>query len=164
MDVTRLFEENHHALCRYLLRFSGDADVAADAAQEAFVRLLERPPRGQNARAWLYTVATNVAREAARTRGRRWLLLLHAPDRAPHGDPPAGPDAMLERGERRQAVQQALMALSDKERMALLMREEGFLQREIADAVGTTTNSVGTLIARAVHKLADRIGPREEDL
>jgi DNA-directed RNA polymerase specialized sigma24 family protein len=35
------------------------------------------------------------------------------------------------------------------------MREEGFTHREIADAVGTTTGSVGTMFARALAKLED---------
>lgn len=164
MDATRLFQEHHHALCRYLLRFTGDADLASDAAQEAFVRLLEKPPREGSERAWLFRVATNVARESARARSRRWLLLVHSPARAPHGDPPAGPEAALESRERRDRVQRALLDLSSKERMALLMREEGFTQREIADAVGTTTKSVGTLIARSLEKLAPRLGLDREDL
>jgi RNA polymerase sigma factor (sigma-70 family) len=164
MDASRLFEEHHHALCRYLLRFTGDADLAADAAQEAFVRLLERSPRAESAPAWLFRVATNVARDTARMRSRRRRLLLGASGRVPHGDPAPAPDTALEENERREVIQQALMSLSAKERMALLMREEGFLQREIAEAVGTTTQSVGTLIARAMRKLADRIGPDREDL
>ena len=35
MDAARLFEENHDALCRYLLRFTGDPDAAADAGPAA---------------------------------------------------------------------------------------------------------------------------------
>jgi DNA-directed RNA polymerase specialized sigma24 family protein len=59
-------------------------------------------------------------------------------------------------------VQTALAALSAKERTVLLMREEGFAHREIAQAVGTTTGSVGTMIARALDKLAERL-PLDED-
>jgi DNA-directed RNA polymerase specialized sigma24 family protein len=39
------------------------------------------------------------------------------------------------------------------------MREEGFTHREIADAVGTTTKSVGTLIARALDRMAGALAP-----
>ena len=49
---------------------TGDSDVAADAAQEAFVRLMERPPR-EHPRAWLFRVATNLVAEGGRTRKRR---------------------------------------------------------------------------------------------
>jgi RNA polymerase sigma factor (sigma-70 family) len=164
MDAGALFEEHHAGLCRYLLRLTGDEDLAADAAQEAFVRLVERSPRAENPRAWLFTVATNLVREWSRTRTRRWLLLVGGAARAPHGDAPAGPDEGAEAGERRERVRGALLTLSEKERTALLMREEGFSQREIAEAVGTTTKSVGTLIARALEKLADRLGLDERDL
>jgi RNA polymerase sigma factor (sigma-70 family) len=154
MDAAQLFEENYDSLCRYLLRFTGDADAAADAAQEAFVKLLERAPRAESPRAWLFTVATNQAMQASRTRTRRWRLLVAGATRAPHGDAPPDPEAELQAQLDRQEVQKALLTLSEKERQALLMREEGFAQREIAEAVGTTTGSVGTLIARAMDKLA----------
>jgi RNA polymerase sigma factor (sigma-70 family) len=162
MDPTRLFQAHHDALCRYLFRFAGDADIAADAAQEAFVRMLEKPPRAGSERAWLFCVATNLVRELGRTRSRRRLLLASAPARAPRADPPADPSLAVEREERRERVRRALSDLSAKERMALLMREEGFSQREIAGAVGTTTKSVGTLIARALEKLALRLRLDEE--
>jgi DNA-directed RNA polymerase specialized sigma24 family protein len=43
------------------------------------------------------------------------------------------------------------------------MREEGFAHREIAEAVGTTTGSVGTLIARALDRLAQQLPLDAED-
>jgi RNA polymerase sigma-70 factor (ECF subfamily) len=153
-DVARLFEEHHQSLYRYLVRFAGDPDVAADAAQEAFVRLVERPPPGPVERAWLFKVATNVVMESARTRARRVRLLDASPERAPMADPPRDPHDLVEAGDRRRVVTEALASLGEKERTALLMREEGFSHREIADAVGTTTGSVGTLIARALNRLA----------
>lgn len=75
----------------------------------------------------------------------------------------SAPDAVdaLEREEARERVRRALAALSEKERLLLLMREEGFKHREIAAAVGTTTASVGTLIARALVKLAGHLGLRD---
>jgi DNA-directed RNA polymerase specialized sigma24 family protein len=54
--------------------------------------------------------------------------------------------------------------LGEKERTVLLMREEGFSHREIADAVGATTGSVGTMIARALDKLAAELPLDAEDL
>ncbi|HUQ84678.1 MAG TPA: sigma factor, partial [Gemmatimonadaceae bacterium] len=71
--LARLFQEHHGSLYRYLTRLSGDADVAADAAQEVFVRLIERPPSDGVERAWLYKVGTNLVLEGSRTRTRRAL-------------------------------------------------------------------------------------------
>lgn len=156
-DVTRIFDEHHPSLFRYLVRFCGDADVAADAAQEAFVRLIERRPTQGTERTWLFKVATNVVLEQARTATRRARLLDAGDPRAPMGDAPPDPFEQVAAAERRTAVNEALQLLSDKERTALLMREEGFAHREIAEAVGTTTASVGTLLARALERLARRI-------
>lgn len=163
MDVAALFAEHHSALFRYLARWTGDPDVAADAAQEAFVKLLERPPKPGETRAWLFRVGTNAARESGRTRSRRIRLLQEAPGRAPAGDAPLSPDAMLDARERQRVVQQALAGLPERDRTLLLMREEGFSHREIAEAVGTTTGSVGTMIARALDKLAAELRLDEED-
>jgi DNA-directed RNA polymerase specialized sigma24 family protein len=60
-------------------------------------------------------------------------------------------------------VREALLTLGEKERAILLMREEGFAHREIAVAVGTTTKSVGTMIARALEKLSRRLDLDAED-
>ena len=77
-----------------------------------------------------------------------------------------GPDAerMLELEERRRVVRTALDALSLRDRTLLLMREEGFSHREMAEAVGTTTKSVGSMIARALNKLARELSRPEVDL
>jgi RNA polymerase sigma factor (sigma-70 family) len=165
--VAQLFSAHHTPLVRYLTRLTGDPDRAADAAQETFVRLIERPPAGPVERAWLYTVATNLVRDGGRTQARRARLLHAVPDRAPLGDASAASDdahATVEREERRRAVSAALAALSEKERTALLMREEGFAHREIAEAVGTTTGSVGTLLVRALAKLAATLPLDQEAL
>lgn len=163
MDAAGLFAQHHPSLFRYLSRLTGDPEVAQDAAQEAFVRLMERPPAAGETRAWLFRVGTNAAWMALRTRGRRRRLLEAAPLRAPVGDAPPAPDALAETAEVRARVRAALDGLSEKERQILLMQQEGYRYREIAEAVGTTTQSVGTMIARALDKLAAELRLDEED-
>jgi len=163
MDAARLYAEHHPALYRYLVRLTGDADVAADAAHETFTRLLERPPRDEHPRAWLFTVATNVVRAWSNSRKRRSELLDANAERAAISDAPPAPDAVAEQNQTKRAVRAALDTLTEKDRTVLLMREEGFSHKEIAEAVGTTTGSVGTMIARALDKLADRLPLDAED-
>ena len=163
MNVTQLFLEHYDGLFRYLVRLTGDEDLAADAAQEAFVRRVERPPQDRNLRAWLYAVATNVVRDSARARARWLTLLMGSPDRAPMGDVGPLPDVAAEQAERQRAVRAALDRLNWKERTVLLMREEGFAHHEIADAVGTTTGSVGTMLARALRKLSAELSAKSEN-
>jgi len=153
-DVARLFDLHHASLYRYLVRLCGEPDLATDAAQEAFVRAVEHTGAREIERAWLFSVGTNVVLESRRTDARRTRLLAHGGARAPLADPPPDPHGALEAEEQRRIVRAALDTLSEKERIAVLMREEGFAHREIAAAIGTTTGSIGTLIARALSKLA----------
>ena len=157
MDVSSLYHTHHGPLVRYLIRLCGDPDLAEDAAQEAFVRLSERPPTDPgHVRAWIFTVATNVVRDARRTGRRRSDLLARDAASAPSGDPGADPADAAARAELRRRVRAALDELPERDRVVLLMREEGFKHREIGQAVGISTGSVGTVIARALRKLADR--------
>ena len=154
VDPEQLYTEHSAALYRYALRQCGDAELASDIVQETFMRLLRRPPRDVSPRAWLFQVATNLAREWGRTGARRDRLLRIVPLDALHSDAPPGPEADVLAREEHVAVHRALARLLERDRMILLMREEGFTHAEIAAAVGTTTKSVGTLIARALAKLA----------
>lgn len=164
MDVASLFEEHYDVLYRYLVRMTADSDIAADVAQESFIRLVERQPEEQQIRGWLFRVATNLVRDDSRVRRRRLQLLEEFPDRAPVADAPPNPEMMLELNERRKVVRAALDRLSLKDRTLLLMREEGFSHHEIARAVGTTTKSVGSMIARALKKLSTELSRSEIDL
>lgn len=157
-----VFAQHHERLLRYLARFIGDPDQAADIAQETFVRFLEHSPEQTFVAPWLFRVATNLALDAARMQTRRRRLIMRAPAALTHADPPPSPDCVVDRRAARAAVNVALDRLSPHERTALLMREEGFTHREIAEAVGTTTGSVGTLIARALRKAAARLRQAQE--
>ena len=154
LDIERLFGEHHEPLFRYLVRLTGDRDAAADATQEAFVRMIEQRPEDRSPRAWLYAVATNHVRESARTRSRRQELLEEHGERL-SPDPPRPADETVEVRRRFARAQRILSQLTERDRTLLLLQAEGFKHREIAEAVGTTTGSVGTMIARALHRVAE---------
>lgn len=161
-DASGLYTRHAPSLRRYLTRVSGDPDLAADAVQETFARLLERHVDAEHARPWLFRVGTNLLREWGRTGRRRVQLLRSAPDALATGEAPGAPDIETERRARVLRVRAALTRLPERDRTILLMREEGFTHREIAAAVGTTTGSVGTLVARALARLARELPLHEE--
>jgi RNA polymerase sigma-70 factor (ECF subfamily) len=169
LDPDRLYREHGERLFRYLVRLSGDPELAADVLQDTFLRLVERPPRRHDhLKAWLFRVATNRLRDLRRKSARRSGLMHEDVVLGALADPPPSPDREVERAESQSIVRRALGVLSARDQAILLMREEGFAHREIAEAVGTTTGSVGTLIARALDKLAralesmpDTTNPRE---
>lgn len=162
LEAEALFARHHEPLHRYLARLTGDPELAADAAQEAFVRLLEQRPPPEEPRPWLFKVATNVVRDTARARQRHQVLRMDGKARGAHGDSPRSPEGVVDRETARRMMRLALDALSEKEKQALLMREEGFKHREIAEALGTTTGSIGTLLRRAIGKAAERLRMEEE--
>jgi RNA polymerase sigma-70 factor, ECF subfamily len=151
-DFDGLFGRLYPQLFRYLHRLTGSADTADDLAQESFVRLLGRPMAEADARRWLFTVATNLVRDGARTRRTRQRLLVSVP--VGPSVPPLQ-DEQTERNETIAAVRRALDVLPERDRVLLLMREEGFKYGEIAEAVGVAPGSVGTLIARAVRRFTE---------
>jgi RNA polymerase sigma-70 factor, ECF subfamily len=159
LDIHALFRELYLPLRRYRYRLNGDADAADDAAQEAFVRLASDRGGREQPRAWLYTVATNLVREGARTTGRRERILAAGPHT--HGDV-ARPDEDALRAESVRRVRAVLDLLTPRDRQLLLMREEGFRHAEMAAAIGVAPASVGTLLARAGKRFAELYGTREE--
>ena len=153
--VERLFHEYHAPLVRYLTRRLGDRDWAEEVAQETFLRAL-RQDRLDHARAWLFAVATNLVRDEGRReeRRRRHLALLAAEEREREQEAPAVLNA-AERAEEAALARAALEQLAERDRSALLMKEEGLDYQEIAAALELSPGSVGTTLARARRRLAE---------
>jgi len=147
-EFTRVFQAHFHRLYRYLDRLSGDPDLAADLAQEAFTKLYQRGSMPDEPGAWLATVATNLFRNAHGTRTRRNELLRAAPEAARFGDRAVEP-AAAQNVEIARDVRRTLDRMPERERQLLLLRAEGYSYREMAVALGLNEGSVGTLLARA---------------
>jgi len=61
----------------------------------------------------------------------------------------------LERAQDAALARKAVDSLAERDRLALLMREEGLDYTEIADALGLSVGSIGTTLARARRRLAE---------
>lgn len=146
MDIRQLFQRHYPSLVRFLYARLGDRDLAEDLAQEAFVRLLRRPPRDPEG--WLYVVASNLARDAARgeVRRSRHLEVLTG-ERAEDAMPSPEQQALLAEDAAR--VRTTLAALSERDRTLLVLCADGLSYREIAGAIGVAPSSVAPLLARA---------------
>ena len=152
-DVERLFHLYHAPLVRYLTRRLGDRDWAEEVAQETFLRAL-RQEQLTNERAWLFAVATNLVRDEARkdARRRKHLALLAEQERESAVEPEP---TSVERAEEAALARRAVESLAERDRLALLMREEGLDYGEIAEALGLSPGSVGTTLARARRRLVE---------
>jgi RNA polymerase sigma-70 factor (ECF subfamily) len=143
-----VFTAHFERLFRYLQRLSGDPDLAADLAQEAFVRLHARGAMPDETTAWLITVATNLFRNAQTMRSRRRRLLTEARAVAVLADPAPAPGQGADMGSA-DRVRAAIDRMSERDRQLLLLRAEGCSYREIASALQLNEASIGTLLARA---------------
>ena len=144
-------------LVRYLTRRLGDRDWAEEVAQEVFVRAL-RQESIANERSWLFAVANNLVRDDARraTRQRRHLELMVVEAREQEQEPAEdAAEATLERAQESADARRALAALSERDRQALLMKEEGLDYGEIAEVLCIEKSSVGTTLSRARRRLAE---------
>ena len=152
-EMERLFKQYHVPLVRYLTRRLGDRDWAEEVAQETFLRAL-RQEALTSERSWLFAVATNLVRDEARKdeRRRRHLQLLAAEERERVEEPV---ETSLERAQEGALARKAIDALAERDRLALLMREEGLDYTEIAEALGLSVGSIGTTLARARRRLAE---------
>jgi RNA polymerase sigma factor (sigma-70 family) len=153
VDWAVVYRETYADLVRFLHRKVWDADQAHDLAQETFVRALEHEP--ENPRAFVFTIAANLARDEARAAVRRkqHLTLIKAEQAAAAGA--AAPADAAEAGEQSAMVRQALADLSERDRDVLLLWDAGFDYTEIARETGLAQGAIGTTLARARKKLVD---------
>jgi RNA polymerase sigma-70 factor, ECF subfamily len=94
-----------------------------------------------NMRAWLFRVATNLARDRQKSQIRsRVRELAHSS---------AVPVDFRAHVEQRQHVSRTLARLTPRMRQVLLLHAEGFTYREIAEIAGIETGYVGVLLQRA---------------
>lgn len=146
-----LYGEHHTWLQRWLYRRLGCRDVAADLAQDTFVRVLGKPSLNQveQPRAFLSTIAHSLFVNLLRRRQleRSYLEALAQL-----------PDALVPSPEERWQVFEALQAidvmldgLPGKVRTAFLLSQlEGLTHRQIADRLNVSQSSVRQYIAQAL--------------
>jgi RNA polymerase sigma-70 factor (ECF subfamily) len=160
-DWAEVYRATFADLVRYLYRKVWDEERARDLAQETFVRALDHDPA--DARAWLFTVASNLARDEARTaiRRRRHLTLVKAEADAMQADTVPDPVERIDREEKAHAARTALEDLSERDREVLLLWDAGMSYGEIAKQTGLAIGAIGTTLSRARRRLAAAYGAME---
>jgi RNA polymerase sigma-70 factor (ECF subfamily) len=158
---TVLVDRHHAPLRRYLLRQTGDPELAADLAQETFLdafRQHDQMDRDGSFTAWLYGIARNKVRMEYRRRQLRrfvsldWLLepLMPIVPGLQHLDATAACDE-------RDAIQRALDELDPSLREALLLHSlGGCTAHEVARMLGISPPAAERRISRAKLRFRDR--------
>jgi RNA polymerase sigma-70 factor (ECF subfamily) len=137
-------------------RMCGDAGLAEDAAQEAFMRAwINLPfyqPKG-SLRNWLYRIAVNAALDVLRRKPEETLEdeeVQMVPDQA------LGPEMALIEKERTAMLQQAMQSLPEAARSVIVLREYGSLSyQEIANVLDIPVGTVMSRLNYARNRLRD---------
>jgi RNA polymerase sigma-70 factor (ECF subfamily) len=146
-----LYDRHHDRLVRFCRSRLGDADDAADAAQETFLRAwraLDTFGNRGNVYPWLHAIARNVCTDTLRKR----LRLEAGDDRALGAMPDTGDTAhdLLDAAADSALLRAAFDRLSERHREILALREyEGWTYERIADVEHLELNAVKSLLWRA---------------
>jgi RNA polymerase sigma-70 factor (ECF subfamily) len=159
----------HRAIIHFLFRMVHNEAVAEELAQEVFLRVY-RSRESYRAEAkfttWLYRIATNLAVNHARdTRHERsaQTVYLDAPDPESGTTPDVADDEpsveqKLVRNERMAAIRTHVMALPERQRMAVLMHKyQGMDYRQIGDVLKLSESATKSLLFRAYQTLRDML-------
>ncbi|MEX2671994.1 MAG: RNA polymerase sigma factor [Phycisphaeraceae bacterium] len=153
-------------LLNFLLRFTGDRTAAEDVFQETFLQVhlsAETFDTDRNFKPWLFTIASNKARDYMRKRARRPAAPLDAPVGGAggeggqtfvdllEGDLPL-PDQKLQENELQALVQRTIDQMPDHLREILVLSYfQRFSYNEIADMLqiplGTVKSRLHTAVA-----------------
>lgn len=179
-------EPHRRELLAHCYRMTGSLHDAEDLVQETYLRAWKAYAgfKGQSSlRTWLYRIATNTCLTALDSRQRRPLPTgLGAPSSDPvdditardevpwleplpdQYDDPTDPSTIVGSKESvRLAFIAALQHLSPRQRAVLVLREVlQWKAAEVADAIGSSTAAVNSLLQRARAQL-DAVGPSEDD-
>lgn len=163
MAFEQLIQQYQGRLIRILEHVVGRKDIAEDLAQDVFLRVYRARKTykpGARFSTWLFRIANNVASNSIRDRSRRKEVQVTSGDSsdskamrmetmamASSGVMPA---RNIDKSERAAMVRQAIEALGERQRMALLLSKfEGLSYQEIADTMELSTKAVKSLLMRA---------------
>jgi RNA polymerase sigma-70 factor (ECF subfamily) len=162
-----LYQDRVFNLC---LRMLGDLQAAEDATQEALIsayRAVARV-RGDNIRAWLFRIASNVCIDEIRRRKRQpasSLDVARSDDERPLDVPDAapGPETLALRSELASVLRSELLLLPDDQRLAVILCDiEGLDYSEIAMTLGCSLGTVKSRISRGRSRLREQLSARWE--
>ncbi len=148
---TRFVQENLRRIFLLIYRIVGNVDDAQDLTQETFIKALQR--QGQlkdleRASQWLSRIAANTAIDFLRRRKK--LSFTDVGQLAGFATPWADPEQSVLHGERKLHLEGGLAVLTERERMALLLRDvEDLPADQVAQHMNCSMATVRSHIANA---------------
>ena len=158
-------------LLNFIYRTVGDRERSEDLVQEVFIRVhrhLARFDRAKKFSTWIYTIASNLAKNELRNRSRNPIVLFQTmtsgwdDEERPleFEDPSARPDDLFRKRHVRSLVEQTVAQLPQHHREVFVLRElEGRSYEEIAEITHCNLGTVKSRLNRARSSFAEIIEP-----
>ena len=157
-----LYRQYAAAIFRFCRRVLPTREDAEDATTEIFMKVKQKLATYDSSRpftAWLYKVASNHCWDTLRRRRIRQDLETGDLETLPLEHPDPGQLERLQLEHTGKEVRTGLAKLSDRARMALVLRYYADMSYdEIADTLGVRRAFVGVLLLRARHQLREALG------
>jgi RNA polymerase sigma-70 factor, ECF subfamily len=154
---TRLVNDNMRRVFLLIYRIVGNVPDAQDLTQEAFIKALQRQDQLKDldkAAHWLSRIATNTAIDFLRRTDRISFSELENLPEHVTAAPGDSPEQMVLRSERSDRMAASLAVLTERERMALMLRDvEDLPAEEVAEHLNCSKATVRSHIANARVKL-----------
>ena len=166
-----LVDRYQKRLLNFVYRTIGDRERAEDLVQEVFIRVhrhLHRFDQTKKFSTWIYTIASNLAKNELRNRSRSPLVLFQTikknweADHRPlqFEDKHHRPEDMYRKRHLRELVEWAVSQLPEHHRVVFVLRElEGKTYEEIAEITECNLGTVKSRLNRARNRFAQIIGP-----
>jgi RNA polymerase sigma-70 factor (ECF subfamily) len=154
----QIVELHQHAVIGTVTRMLGNPDDAHDISQQVFIRIWKSAPRYEPSAkftTWLFTIMRNLVFNEMRRRGRRKEVSLEQEN---EDDPPRqhadltspAPDHIAQQEELERALDKAIAALPDKQRLAVVLRRhEDMPYEQICEILKMSLPAVKSLLFRA---------------
>jgi RNA polymerase sigma-70 factor (ECF subfamily) len=159
--LRELIEKHQGIVYGTIVKMLGDPIEAQDLAQRVFVRIYRAAPTYRTTaqfKTWMFTIVRNMVFNEHRRRSRATLVPLHAPD-AETSNGGAGlelpdtnktPSEQVLQDELLRAVNDAILALPEQQRLAMVLRRyDEFSYEEIAEVLQTSVSATKSLLFRA---------------
>jgi RNA polymerase sigma-70 factor (ECF subfamily) len=164
-----LIQKYRKPIINFMYRMVHNQAVAEELAQEVFLRVYRsRETYRAEARftTWLYRIATNLGVNYARdTRHERAASTIYLDEPDPEtgttqdvADSTPGAEASLLHRERLNAIRQHVLALPERQRMAVLMHKyEAMDYKQIGDVLKLSESATKSLLFRAYQTLREKL-------
>jgi RNA polymerase sigma-70 factor (ECF subfamily) len=166
-----LVDRYQRRLLNFVYRTIGDRERAEDLVQEVFIRVhrhLHRFDQSKKFSTWIYTIASNLAKNELRNRSRNPLVLFQTIRKDQDGDQRplqfedahSRPDDLFRKRHLREMVGWAVAQLPEHHRIVFVLRElEGKTYEEIAEITDCNLGTVKSRLNRARARFAHIIAP-----